>query len=90
MSEPREVKIKRLHMRSIRRGIKEMDLILTDYATRHMPHLSDDDLELYDQFLAEYDHDIYGWITKQDAFPTRYAKIMDVIMRDAKGLTKPG
>ena len=30
MNEPREVKIKRLKMRSMRRGIKEMDLILSD------------------------------------------------------------
>jgi len=90
MSEAREVKIKRLHMRSIRRGIKEMDLILTDYATRHMPQLSDADLELYDALLSESDHDIYGWITKQQDFPTRYADIMTVIMADAEGLTKPG
>ena len=66
MSEPRDVKIKRLHMRSIRRGIKEMDLILTAYATQHMPHLSDADLDVYDDLLAESDHDIYGWITKQE------------------------
>lgn len=89
MSEPRDVKIKRLHMRSIRRGIKEMDLILTDYATRHMPQLSDAELETYDALLSESDHDIYGWITKQAAVPAPYADIMAVVMADAKGLTKP-
>jgi len=89
MSEPRDVKIKRLHMRSIRRGIKEMDLILTDYATRHMPQLSDAELDTYDALLAESDHDIYGWITHQAPVPERYAPIMAVIMADAKGLTKP-
>lgn len=76
-------------MRSIRRGIKEMDLILTAYATQHMPHLTDADLETYDALLAENDHDIYGWITKQQAIPARYGEIMAVIMTDAEGLTKP-
>ena len=89
MSETREIKIKRLHMRSIRRGIKEMDLILTDYATRHMPNLSDAGLETYDALLAEADHDIYGWITKQGEVPEKYREIMDVVMADAAGLTKP-
>lgn len=89
MSEAREIKIKRLHMRSIRRGIKEMDLILTDYATRHMPLLSDADLDVYDAMLSESDHDIYGWITKQAPVPEKYTAIMAVIMADAKGLTRP-
>lgn len=89
MNEPRDIKIKRLHMRSIRRGIKEMDLILTDYATRHMPHLSDAELETYDALLAESDHDIYGWITKQSDIPAQYQDIMAVVMADAQGLTKP-
>ena len=36
MSEPRDTRLKRLRMRSMRRGIKEMDLILTTYADRHL------------------------------------------------------
>jgi len=89
MTEPRDTKLKRLHMRSIRRGIKEMDLILTAFATDHMPQLSDAELATYDAFLAEYDHDIYGWITGQGQAPAQYAGIMDVIMNLASGLTKP-
>lgn len=89
MTEPRETKLKRLHMRSIRRGIKEMDLILTAFATDHMPELSDAELETYDAFLAEYDHDIYGWITGQGTAPTQYDGIMSVIMTLASGLTRP-
>lgn len=89
MIEVRETKMKRLHMRSIRRGIKEMDLILTAYATDHMPALSDAELDTYDAFLKEYDHDIYGWITGQGDAPAQYDGIMAVIMGLAKGLTKP-
>ncbi|MEO9863860.1 MAG: succinate dehydrogenase assembly factor 2 [Yoonia sp.] len=89
MTETRETKIKRLHMRSIRRGIKEMDLILTAYATDYMQDLSDAELETYDSFLKEYDHDIYGWITGQGEAPEEYAGIMTVIMGLASGLTRP-
>jgi antitoxin CptB len=89
MTEQRETKIRRLHMRSIRRGIKEMDLILSDYAQRHLPNLSDDGLALYDDLLAENDHDIYGWITGHIASPDRYADVLDVMRTDAHGLTRP-
>jgi antitoxin CptB len=89
MTETRETKIKRLHMRSIRRGIKEMDLILTAYATDHMPALSDEGLTTYDAFLAEFDHDLYGWITGQGTAPAQYDAIMATIMELSSGLTKP-
>lgn len=89
MAETRETKIKRLHMRSIRRGIKEMDLILTDYAVRHLPNLDDANLALYDQLLSENDHDIYGWITGHIVTPLRYEAMISVIVNDAHGLTSP-
>ena len=89
MTELRDTKIKRLHMRSIRRGIKEMDLILMDYATRHLPHLDDANLTLYDQLLSENDHDIYGWITGHIATPPHYKSMVSVIVKGAHGLTRP-
>lgn len=89
MNEARETKIKRLHMRSIRRGIKEMDLILSDYAIRHLPTLSDEDLSLYDTLLSENDHDIYGWVTGHIAVPDRYNAMMVHIKSGAHGLTSP-
>lgn len=89
MTEARDVKIKRLHMRSIRRGIKEMDLILTDFAERHLPALSDGNLELYDALLQESDHDLYAWITGQSDAPESYAPFWDKLVEGAEGLTKP-
>jgi antitoxin CptB len=87
--EPETSKRKRLHMRSIRRGIKEMDLILTAYSTQHLADLDAAGLDLYDAFLAEYDHDLYGWITGQDTAPEHYAPIMSQIMAIANGITRP-
>ena len=89
MTEPRDIMIKRLAMRSMRRGIKEMDLILSAYAAAHLDHLSDADLRLYDSLLSENDHDIYGWITGQANPPAAYAAMMGDITALAAGLTKP-
>ncbi|KIN61667.1 Sdh5 domain containing protein [Sulfitobacter noctilucae] len=63
-------------MRSIRRGIKEMDLILTAYAEGPLPNLDDAGLELYDALLNENDHDLYQWVTGQVAAPAQYGAMI--------------
>jgi antitoxin CptB len=52
MTETRETMIKRLRMRSMRRGIKEMDLILSAYADAHLDGFSQEALMLYDLWLG--------------------------------------
>lgn len=63
MSESPENRIKRLTMRSWRRGMKEMDLILGPFADFHLPRLSEDDLDKYEEILEENDQDLYLWVT---------------------------
>ncbi len=89
MTEPHEHMVKRLRMRSMRRGIKEMDLILQAFAEKHLADMSPDDLALYDRLLNENDHDIYGWVGGQFAVPDRYADLIAVIAKDAHGVTRP-
>lgn len=72
MAEPRAHMIKRLAMRSMRRGIKEMDLILSAYADARLAEMGADDLDLYDRMLNENDHDLYQWVTGQGAAPAPY------------------
>lgn len=78
-SESREVRIKRLNMRSMRRGIKEMDIILTRYAGARLAALSDAQLDHYDLLLAENDQDIYQWVTGQVDPPARFAGLISDI-----------
>ncbi len=89
MSETREIMIKRLRMRSMRRGIKEMDLILSAFADRALVQFSDDALTLYDQLLSENDHDIYGWIGGQFPVPEAYLDLVTQIAAGADGVTRP-
>lgn len=76
MAELTEHRIKRLRMRSMRRGIKEMDIILDRFATAELSSLSVSDLDLYDSMLEENDQDLYRWVTGQEAPPERFASLI--------------
>ncbi len=58
-----EARLKRLSMRSWRRGIKEMDLILGPFSDSELVKLSEDELALYEALLNENDQDLYPWVT---------------------------
>lgn len=75
-AELHEHRIKRLQMRSMRRGIKEMDLILSAYATARLPSMDDAGLTLYDRMLNENDHDLYLWVSGQAEAPEPYADLI--------------
>jgi antitoxin CptB len=49
----------------MRRGIKEMDLILSAYADARLDAMSAAELDLYDALLDENDQDLYQWVTGQ-------------------------
>ena len=81
MSEKPENRIKRLKMRSWRRGIKEMDLVLGPYSDTQLTGLSEAQILLYDALLEENDHDLYGWIAGHIPTPDTY---LDLITRISK------
>ena len=69
MTETREHRLKRLKMRSMRRGIKEMDIILSRYADLKLAGFDEAGLELYDRLLSENDQDLYQWVSGQMPAP---------------------
>lgn len=85
MTEPREHRLKRLKMRSMRRGIKEMDLILHHFAQAHLDAMDDAQLDLYDAMLSENDHDLYQWVSGQTAAPEAYVGLVSEIVGDLPG-----
>ena len=46
-----EIKRKKLIMRSMRRGTKEMDLILKNFSKLRLDFMTEKDLELYEKLL---------------------------------------
>ncbi len=79
MTETREIRIKRLKMRAMRRGIKEMDLILSAYADRNLAAMSDTDLDEFELLLHENDQDLYQWVTGQTPMPPRFEALVSKI-----------
>ncbi len=63
MTEVREHRLKRVHMRSWRRGMKEMDLILGKYADAVLADMQDAKLDAYEVLLDENDQDLYKWVS---------------------------
>ncbi|MDC0736762.1 succinate dehydrogenase assembly factor 2 [Cognatishimia sp. SS12] len=77
--ELREHRLKRMQMRSMRRGIKEMDIILSRYAEAKLPGMSAAELDHYDALLHENDQDLYQWVSGQKDAPEKFqALIADI------------
>jgi antitoxin CptB len=80
-----DVRLKRLRIRSWRRGTKEMDLILGGFCDAEVGQLHDDEIALYEDLLSENDNDLYQWVTGQVAPPPRFAALLDRIATHARG-----
>ncbi|MEJ6478537.1 MAG: succinate dehydrogenase assembly factor 2 [Octadecabacter sp.] len=88
MSETPEHRIKRLRMRSMRRGIKEMDLILIAFSDAELAGLTGEEVDLYDRLLSENDHDLYQWVSGQTQTPAPYVDMIARIAARAYGVVK--
>ena len=88
MIETPENRLKRLKMRSMRRGIKEMDLILSAFADANLARMDEAGLSLYDALLNENDQDLYQWVTGQVTAPAPYVALMHDIAQTLQ--TKDG
>lgn len=76
MSETRETRLKRLQMRSWRRGMKEMDLILGGFADNRLPGMGDAALDAYESLLEENDQDLYKWVSGAAQEPSDHAALI--------------
>ena len=77
--ETQENFVKRLRMRSIRRGIKEMDIILGHFSEVMLDSLSVEQLQNYDILLSENDHDLYAWVSGALPPPDNFSQIISKI-----------
>ena len=84
MQETAEARLKRMRMRSWRRGTKEMDLVLGPFADARLEGLSEADLALYDRLLEENDQDLMAWLLGQSAPPDWVAPLLATIAAEAR------
>ena len=71
-----DVRLKRLRLRSWRRGIREMDLLLGGFADAHLATLTPAELDLYESLLEENDQELYAWTTGRETPPERLSDLV--------------
>ena len=84
MTETRDARLKRMRMRSWRRGSKEMDLILGPWADERLAGMDAAALDLYDLLLEENDQDLYPWVSGAQPCPAQYLDLLSEISAFAK------
>ena len=89
MNEPIEHRLKRLRMRSMRRGTREMDLVLTRFCDHWLNQLNEPELSLYDLLLKENDQDICHWIANRSEYPERYSVLINKISESVSSQRRP-
>ena len=62
-------RIKRLKYRANHRGIKEMDIVMGRFANDMLEGLSNNDLDMFEDLMAEHDRDLIIWFTGEQEFP---------------------
>ncbi len=83
--ETQEARLKRMTMRSWRRGMKEMDLILGPYADVHLAKMSAERLNLFDKLLEENDQELLPWVLGQRPAPSYLVDLVAEIGLYARG-----
>ncbi|MEM6386936.1 MAG: succinate dehydrogenase assembly factor 2 [Pseudomonadota bacterium] len=71
-----EKRLKRLAIRSWRRGTKEMDLILGKFWDAEGALLDPATLETYEAMLSENDQDLYEWVSGQSSPPDVFVPLI--------------
>jgi antitoxin CptB len=79
MEESGENRLRRVGMRSWRRGTKEMDLILGPFADARLGSLDPRTLDLYEALLEENDQDLYLWISRGTDFPAEHGEVIALV-----------
>jgi len=82
--EDRNTRLKRLKLRSWRRGMKEMDLILGEFADKHLEKLSAEELDAHEQLMDQPDQDLYAWMSGAQSVPERLSEAVERVMTSRK------
>ncbi|GAB4387200.1 FAD assembly factor SdhE [Albidovulum sp.] len=89
MTEAAETRLRRLAMRSRRRGTREMDLILGAYAEARLAGLDSAALDRFESLLAENDQDLYAWISGAEPPPADRVALIAEIAAFARDRHRP-
>jgi len=64
---------RKLNFRAWRRGFREMDLIMGQFADQNIETMSESELQEFERLLATPDWEVYAWIVGNKPVPPNYA-----------------
>jgi len=71
--------IKKLKIRSWRRGMKEMDIILGKFIDQEIQTMDDNEIAAYENLLNNDDQTIFSWILNKEKIPEEFTDIIKKI-----------
>ncbi|MBV6632533.1 MAG: succinate dehydrogenase assembly factor 2 [Alphaproteobacteria bacterium] len=74
--EARDIRRRQLRYRSWKRGTKEMDLLMGNFADAYLDGFSDEELDQFEWLLRENDPDLYNWFVGVSQPPADYENPM--------------
>lgn len=63
---------RRILFRCWHRGMREMDLIMGQFADHEIDRLTDEELDEFERLIEVPDRDLLGWLTGEKATPENY------------------
>jgi antitoxin CptB len=73
---------KRLYFRAQRRGFREVDLLFTAFADKHLAALTLAQLDRFEALLGVPDWQLYGWVVGHESVPAEYDDEVFALLRD--------
>jgi len=79
-NDTHQARLRKLSFRAWRRGFKEADIILGNFADDYLPRLTPEQLDVFEALLEVPDQDLYGWIIERDPTPPEHrSEIMNML-----------
>ena len=82
--ETDEMMMRRLVYRASYTGMKETDLLLGQFAKRHLPSLSRAQLEEFEALLDAGDPAIFAWVRGDEPVPEAYDNSVFLLIKEFK------
>ena len=74
---------RKILFRAWRRGMREMDLVMGQFADANLPAMSDAELDEFERLLEVPDPQVLAWITGEEATPAEFDTPLFERLRDA-------
>ena len=84
MTEETNARLKRLLFRSWHRGTREMDLLLGNFARRHLESFTEDQLDRFEALIELGDPELFAWISGLESVPPGLDNDVMSLLKDFK------